>query len=194
MSWVHPTHRQQEGAYRRTLPCGTQILTHRAMNVPSGGASTHSPKTQRTARIHACPTLPSWPPTSTEPHRISPQAAPQLPPPISGLQGSTCLPWVCLLLKHNPEPMEMTGSNTGQPTRPIPVNRAVAVAAICQEHPTARGSPHPTSTRQNQSLKCHIGKHNLWHSPGPQGSSFDLILFSTTHIWFTTHTFQPPGH
>lgn len=97
--------------------------------------------------------------------------------PLSGLQGSICLPWVCLLLKHNPEPMEMTGSNTGQPTQPIPVNRAVAVAAICQEHPTARGSPHPTSTRQNQSLKCHIGKHNLWHSPGPQGSSFDLIQF-----------------
>lgn len=98
------------------------------------------------------------------------------------------MPWVCLLLKHNSEPMEMTGSNTGQPTRPIPVNRAVAVTAICQEHPTARGSPHPTSTGQNQSLKCHIGKHNFWHSPGPQGSSFDLIQFSTTHIWFTTHT------
>lgn len=80
MSWVHTRHRQQEGAYRRTLPCGTQILTHRAMNVPSGGASAHSPKTQCTARIHACPTLPSWPPTSTEPHRTSLQAAPQLSP------------------------------------------------------------------------------------------------------------------
>lgn len=90
MSWGHTRH-SKEGACRRTLPCSTQILTHRAMNILSGGASTQGPKGQCTSRIPASPTLPSWPSTSTEPSRSRPQAAPQLPPPCSGLQASPCL-------------------------------------------------------------------------------------------------------
>lgn len=170
MSWGHSRH-SKEDACRITLLYGTQILIHRAMNILSEDASTQGPKGQCTSRVPACPTLPSWPTMTTEPDRTSPQAAPLLPPPCS-------LSWVCVLLEHNPALMDMTGSNTRLPTQPIPINR-VDVAAICQEHPTARGSPHPTSSQQNHFLRCHSGKHNLWHSPGPQGSSFKSVLHNT---------------
>lgn len=97
------------------------------------------------------------------------------------------MPWVCLLPKHNSAPMEMTGSNTLLPTWQISVNKAGAVETIARNTPLPEA--HPTlSTGQEHFLKCHSGKHHLLSSPVPQGSSFNLIQFSTTHTGFMTHT------
>lgn len=97
------------------------------------------------------------------------------------------MPWVCLLLKHNSASMEMTGSNTLLPTWQISVNKAGAVETIARNTPLPEA--HPTlSTGQEHFLKCHSGKHHLLSSPAPQGSSFNLIQFSTTHTGFMTHT------
>ena len=53
------------------------------------------------------------------------------------------LPWVCLLLKHNPAPMGMVGTSTGLPTWPIPANRGGAVTAVLQNTPLPEARPTP---------------------------------------------------
>lgn len=81
----------------------------------------------------------------------------------------------------------MTSSNTLLPTWQISVNKAGAVETIARNTPLPEA--HPTlSTGQEHFLKCHSGKHHLLSSPAPQGSSFNLIQFSTTHTGFMTHT------
>lgn len=81
----------------------------------------------------------------------------------------------------------MTGSDTLLPTQQISVNKAGAVETIARNTPLPEA--HSTlSTGQKYFLKCHSGKHNLLSSPAPQGSSFNLIQFSTTHTGFMTHT------
>lgn len=75
-------------------------------------------------------------------YRTSPRAAPSCHLSVLAYRLVPASPWVCLLLKHNPAPMEMTGSNTLLPTQQISVNKAGLWRPL-PGTPTARGSPHP---------------------------------------------------
>lgn len=76
-----------------------------------GGCSAQGPKAQCTARIpclfQAPADLPHLQNHAEPAHRQ--HSSYYLPLPA--------LPWVCLLLKHNPAPMEMTGSITANPSQ-----------------------------------------------------------------------------